>query len=762
MILLPVVVAGLFALSALIPAIAHRLRRDTGYVVAAVFAAAAALFALQLGDVSGGRGIEWSTTWVPSLGIRFSLVLDGLALLFVLIILGIGAAVMAYSARYFRPEDDTGYVYALLTAFAASMLGLVLAGDAILMFVFWELTSITSFFLIGGTGKGSSEALRAFLVTGVGGLALFAGLLLMASVTGTFQISDMIEGGDALREHALAAWIIVFLLAGAFTKSAQVPFHFWLPGAMVAPTPVSTYLHAATMVKAGIYLLARFTPLFGGEPLWFYPTVFVGLATALTGAVLALKQYDLKALLAYSTVSQLGWLTALVGLGTAGAVVAASVHLAAHALYKSTLFMITGIIDREAGSRNIGELSGLYRAMPVTATTMGVAALSMAGFPPLLGFISKEQSFTAFLEAPGAEWVAAAASVLAVVAAAVTFAYGARIFDEAFTGPLRQPLYEPRVSFLWPAAATALGGLAFGVAHGAVDGVARRAASEATPGTDAVDHIALWHGVTPALGMSVATIAGGTLLFATRAPVGRLLARLPRYTAGAPVFDRLYDLVVAAGRRIGAPFLSRTPGVHFAWILGAIVAALAGAASVGGLPDGPPPPSPALDWFVVALLGAVCVGVARARTRLAAVALLGLTGFLIAVLYVLLGAPDLALTQVLVETLTVALIVLVFRRLPKDFHVVPRVRRATAAAAGLGAGAVAFAGTYLLLGRRKESQVARYYLQAGPDEAGGKNVVNTILVDFRALDTFGEITVLAIAAIGVYVLVVHARGGGPK
>ena len=758
MILLPVVLAGLFALSTCTFLIARALRRDTGYVLAAAFAASAAAFAIQTGDVAGGRALEWSASWVPSLGLRFSLVLDGLALLFALIILGVGAAVMAYSARYFKPEDDTGRIYALLTAFAASMLGLVLAGDVILMYVFWELTSITSFFLIGGGGRGAAEARRAFLVTGLGGLSLLAGVLLMASVAGSTEISEMIAGATAITNSAAAPWIVVLLLIGAFTKSAQVPFHFWLPGAMVAPTPVSTYLHAATMVKAGLYLLARFTPVFGGEPLWFYPIVFVGLTTALTGAVLALKQHDLKALLAYSTVSQLGWLTALIGIGTFGAITAASVHLAAHALYKATLFMITGIIDREAGSRDIRELSGLYRAMPITAATMGVAALSMAGFPPLLGFISKEESFTAFLGAPGAEWLAPAVAGVAVVAASVTFAYGARIFDEAFTGPLRQPLYEPRISFLWPAAVTAFAGLGFGIASRAIDGLALRAATEAAPVPPEIGHIALWHGFTPALGMSLLTILGGTLLFAARAPVGGRLARVRLRSPGAVAFDRIHDLMVASGKKAAAPFLSSVPAVQFAWIFAALAAAGAGAAAFGpALPEEAPPPSEVADWFVVVLLMVVCVGIARARARLAAVALLGLTGFLVTVFYVLLGAPDLALTQVLVETLTVALVVLVFRRLPREFHPVARLRRRFAAIVAVAAGAAAFAGSYTLLGRREASEVGEYLLRAGPEDAGGNNVVNTILVDFRALDTFGEITVLSMAAVGVYVLVLHTR-----
>lgn len=311
---------------------------------------------------------------------------------------------------------------------------------------------------------------------------------------------------------------------------------------------------------------------------------------------------------------------------------------------------------------------------------------------------------------------------------------------------------------MWPAAATAFAGFAFGIANGAIDGLALRAATEAAPVPPDPGHIALWHGFTPALGMSVLTIVGGTLLFTARAPVGRTLARVRLRNPGAVIFDRVHDLVVAGGKKAGAPFLSRVPAVQFAWIFAAVAAAVAGAAvSARALPDEAPPPSEVADWFVVVLLMVVCIGIARARARLAAVALLGLTGFLVTVFYVLLGAPDLALTQVLVETLTVALVVLVFRRLPREFHPVPRLRRMSAAVVAVAAGVVAFAGSYTLLGRRAPSEVGEYLLRAGPEDAGGNNVVNTILVDFRALDTFGEITVLAMAAVGVYVLVLHTR-----
>lgn len=754
-----VVLVGLFASSALAPPLARRLGREAGYVLAVVYAVGAGVVAWQLPAIVDGQRIELTLPWVPALGIRVTLVLDGLSALFSLLVLGIGALVMAYTARYVGPHGSHGGVYALLTLFAASMLGLVLAGDAVLLFVFWELTSVTSFLLIGGKGDEASRAAatRAFLVTGLGGLALFAGLLLLASVSGTTDLATTMARADGIAAHGVAPAILLLVLAGAFTKSAQVPFHFWLPGAMVAPTPVSTYLHAATMVKAGIYLLARLSPLFAGRGPWLYVVVLTGLVTAVVGAGIALKQHDLKALLAYSTVSQLGFIVALVGVGTFPALAAASIHTLAHALYKATLFMVVGIIDREAGSRDIRELSGLRRAMPLTAAATGLAGLSMAGFPPFFGFVSKEEAFGAFLGAPGAGWFGPLAGALAVTASIMTFAYGARIFDGAFEGPLRQHLYEPARSFLAPAAVTALGGLVLGLVVSSLDPFVERAA-EAALGQEGRVHLALWHGITPALWMSATTIAGGSLLFAFRRWVDGAVMGLRAPVSGAGAFDRAYDGVIASGKAVGSPFLSDAPGSHLAWVIGAVTAA--GLASWWAWRPGAPGPSPGsgpFDWALLALVAVAAFGVARARSRIGAAALIGIAGFLVAVVYASLGGPDLAMTQLLVETLTVAFVVLVFRHLSPSFAVVGRARRLAAVAGAAVVGALTALAAFGLTGRRPLSDPGGYFLRAGPEEAGGRNVVNTILVDFRALDTLGEITVLAVAAIGVVALVLAGR-----
>ena len=747
------VLLGMTCLGALGPALTRRFGRDAGYFLSAGFLISALVLGSLAGPVISGGSQIIEARWFPAVDVSFSLHLDGLALLFSLLILVIGAVVMAYSARYFRTDSSPRRVYTLLTLFATAMLGLVLADNVILLFVFWELTSITSFLLIGGKGGGRMAATRAFLVTGIGGLALLAGMLLLGGIAGTYSIREITSDPSVIHAAGVAPWALALLLLGAFTKSAQFPFHFWLPGAMVAPTPVSTYLHAATMVKAGIYLLARTSPLFAEQATWTGVIILTGLTTAVIGAGLALKQHDLKALLAYSTVSQLGFMTALVGVGSYAALAGAAILIVSHALYKATLFMIVGIIDREAGSRDIRELSGLRKAMPLTAAVTGLAVLSMAGLPPFLGFVSKEESFTSFLSSPTGTVTDDVAVVLAIVAAVITFAYAARILFRTFSGPLTQNLYEPTRLFLAPPALTAAAGLVMGLVVGVFDPFVNIVAS-GVHGSSKPFHGALWHGLKPALGISVLVVAMGSALFLIRQRVDRGLRRLAAPFTGALVFDRAYNGIVALGRSAGDPFLVTAPYRHLSTVLTtALISICLAAVSVGTIIGIPPLPSSSHDWFIVALLGLACLGLMSATNRLAATALLGLAGFLMAVFYVSLGAPDLALTQLLVETLTVALVVLVFRRLPRAFERVPRTRRAVAAGGAAVAGVLAGLATHVMTGRRGLSEAGTYYLEAGPTEAGGKNVVNTILVDFRALDTLGEITVLAVAALGVFILV---------
>jgi multicomponent Na+:H+ antiporter subunit A len=755
---------GLLAVAA--PFLSRALGRDAGYVLAAGMLAAAGLVAVASPAALDGGATTQTYPWVPSLGVELSLRLDAVALVFDILVLGIGALVLAYTARYSGPAQRSERLYTLLAVFAAAMHGLVLAGDALLMFVFWEATSITSFLLIGGDGvKGRTGAKRAFLVTAAGGLALFAGLVLLGVTVGSFAIPEMLAAGETVRaQPAVAVAVGGLLAAAAFTKSAQVPFHFWLPGAMVAPTPVSTYLHAATMVKAGIYLLARFTPLFAGVPAWMLLLIGVGLATALYTALLALKATDLKALLAYSTTSMLGFLVALIGVGTPEALAAAGLLVLTHGAYKATLFMVAGIVDHEAGTRDIRDLTGLRNAMPATAVVAALACASMAALPPFLGFVGKEEALAAFLaiEALPAALGYVIVGIAGLVAVA-TFGYSWRLLAGAFGGGGRAEngggVHAPPRSFLAPPAVTAVAGLGLGLAVPVLDPlIGSFAVVSAGAGEVGDVHLALWHGIELPLILSAAAVLAGLELFVRTSRVERGLVGLTARSSGAGGFDRLYDLALRSGKGIGAPFVPDSPARHLGWVVAvAVGAALAaawsvrGAVELGGHPDLP------ADIAIAVLLALALVALTVTADRLAAVALLGAVGFLVAGFYVLVGAPDLALTQLLIETLTVVLVVLVFRRLPRRFPATGTRRLVVTGTVAVVTGVVTAFGAAAMTGQREASPLGTYFLEAAPEEAGGQNVVNTILVDFRALDTFGEITVLAVAGLGIYALATIGR-----
>ena len=746
------VLVAMLATSVSMPLVARRLGRDTGYVLAAVFLVLLGAVLLESPEVvlEGGT-VDHVQPWIPALDVAFRLRLDGLSLLFVVLILGVGALIGAYCARYLSPGTSHGRLFGLLAIFATSMLGLVLAADVVLLFVFWEATTLTSFFLIGGQGtSGAKPATRALVTTGGGGLALLAALIMIAVTVGTTDLNVILGDAQLIRDSELAWPIGACIVLAAFTKSAQLPFHYWLPDAMVAITPVSAYLHAATMVKAGIYLLMRFSPPFAEEPAWTATLVVVGLATAVMGALFALQQHDLKALLAYSTVSQLGLLVALVGVGTPAALATAALHLFAHALFKATLFMLVGIIDREAGSRDIRELSGLRKLMPVTAVLTGLAALSMAGLPPFLGFISKEEAFSAFLGLEGPAWVGWAAALTAVTGAALTFAYGFRILAGAFGGPVVQPdLYEPRRSFLAPAAVPALMGLGLGLAVGLLNPLIDRTVED-TRLVEGNFDLALWHGFTPALGLSAVTITAGFLLFLQRERLDGVLPRLRLPFTGVQGFDASYEASLALGSRIGRPARSPALVAHLPWPLLALAGlGVTGVLLGGGLGPAPAPLTRGGDWLVLALLAVAVLGLAVTRSQVAAVTLLGTVGFVVAGWFLLAGAPDLALTQLLVEILTVVVAVLVLRRLPGAFRAGSRLRSGGAAGLAAVSGVVAGLATWTLTGRRERSPAGDFLLEQSEPLVGGTNVVNTVLVDFRGLDTWGEVTVLAVAAIGL-------------
>ena len=783
---------GLSALAVVVPGLARRLGRDTGFVVAGALLVALGVMLAAAPRALTDDPVGMARPWLPAQDIWFALRLDALGLLFAVIVLGVGAAVLAYAARYLDVEEaDTGRILGLLTFFAASMLGLVLADDLIVLFVFWELTSISSFLLIGGEGrKAGPPATRALLVTSLGGLALLAGLLLLGIEAGTTSLSAVLADPDAVLASPRAPAIAVLVMLGAVTKSAQLPWHFWLPGAMVAPTPISTYLHAATMVKAGIYLLQRLSPVFGALPVWHVGLVLLGFTTAVFGAVVALTKHDLKALLAYSTISQLGLLVGLIGLGTPRALTAAALHTLAHALFKAALFMTVGVVDHATGTRDLRELGGLRRALPRTAAAGGLAALSMAGLPPLLGFVSKEEAFTALLGAAGGElaagaaagalapggpaWLGPVAVVLAATASLGTVAYTARWYLGIFEGPPRAgsdrdpspdsgsgaavptTLHRIPVALQAPGLVLAVLGLGFGLTVPVLDQLVG-AVARTTAGLDAAAdpgvHLALWHGLNAPLALSAAVVAVGGLLVLGRRGVQRMQSRW-HTPDGAAVFDAAYRGALALGRTVGRPATSLSPAWYLLPILAALTAVGATALGAGGVSvAGTPAASEPSDWALVVLLAASVLAVVQARSRLAAVTALGLTGFLVAGWFVLLGAPDLALTQLLTETLTVAVVIVVFRRLPETFFRGGGYRKLGAALVAVLIGTLAGAATYALTSRRERAAIGTRFLDEGESVTGGTNVVNTILVDFRALDTLGEVTVLAVATLGIYALV---------
>ncbi|WP_298587500.1 DUF4040 family protein [uncultured Kocuria sp.] len=747
----------------LVPAagvLGRRAGRNAGWPLAVGLLALAGGLVAVWDDRADPGGVVQQVPWMPTLGISLGLRLDGLGLLFGLLVLVIGAVVVAWSSRYLGSGGHASF-YTLMTFFAAAMLALVLADDLVVLFVAWELTTLCSFLLIARSGpEGRDPAIRTFLVTAAGGLCLLTAVAVMWAATGTTRLSAVLADDVWDASPGLAAVVAVLVALAAFTKSAQFPFHAWLPDAMVAITPVSAYLHAAAMVKAGIYLMLRFTEALHAVPVWNVLLVSVGLLTALMGAVLALQRHDLKELLAYSTVSQLGFLTATIGIGTEYAAVGAAVHVAAHALFKSALFMAVGVIDHQAGTRDIRALSGLARTMPATAGIMVLAAASMAGLPPLLGFVSKEAMFKAMAHSPAPDAAVWLVGTVAVLAAACTFAYSVRMLTVL---PGRAPADAPReaaAAFLAPVAVVALAGPALGLA-GSVAEPLLGAASTAVAGSGAEPDLGLWHGWSPELFMSLAVFGLGGALVLARRPVDRVLGRRSFPVTGVAVVEAFRRGSIALGEQVGRPTRSDVPRRH----LMPPVVSLVALAAVGLLTVEVPglygDPSTVTDWVLLVL---VLIGVAlalRARSRVGLLTIAGDVGFAVALWFYALGATDVALTQLLVEVLTVVVIVLLLNRLPSTFHRTGEVRGWVAAAVAVLVGAGAAAATWLLTDRRALSPAGRYFLEEGEEQTGGTNVVNTILVDFRALDTLGELTVLGVAGIAI-VVAIESRGLLPK
>ena len=753
MILAIAVLSG-FGLAFFAPTLARRLGHSAGWILALLPAGLTVYFASLTPLAAANEPATFSYPWAAELGLFLSFRADGLGLLFALLISGIGTLVFVYAGGYLKGNPNLGRFYAWLAVFMAAMLGVALSDNILLLFVFWELTSISSYMLIGFEHERESArfaALQAFLVTGSGGLALLAGLLLLGNAGGTFELSGLLAQGDVLRASPFYLPAVILILLGAFTKSAQVPFHFWLPNAMEAPTPVSAYLHSATMVKAGVYLLARLGPALNGSDLWFYAVGGVGAATMLVGGYLALSQTDLKRLLAYSTVSALGMLTLLIGLGSDHALEAAVVLLLAHGLYKGALFLVAGALDHESGTRDATQLGGLYSKMKLTAIAGGAAALSMAGLPPLFGFISKELTYESALEF--GPWLTGV-----VVLAGLFFVFVAGVVGVGpFWGkPKQTPKSAHEAPFsLWlgPLVLSGLS-LVIGVFPNSVSGSLVSPAVSAALGETIKVKLALWHGVNTAFLLSLLTIASGVGLFAIRDPLRAGLSRLSWRWGPAFLYDRSLDGLNALARR-QTRFLQNGYLRFYLFTIVFVGTGLAGFALFirGGLHW--PEEVTDIRFYEAALAVLILCGAFVAtisRSRLGAVAALGVAGYGVSLIYLLFGAPDLAMTQFLIESLTVILFVLAFYHLPHFAQLSSRASRLRDLAIALLAGGLMTTLVLSAVGIQLYPRISSYFVENSLPLAHGRNVVNVILVDFRGIDTMGEITVLGIAAIGVYAL----------
>ncbi|WP_062132881.1 DUF4040 family protein [Demequina aestuarii] len=744
-------VATVVATCVLAPLVTRLLGRSAGWILSIPLLAAAA------GLIVLGSGTQ-HVPWMPTLGIGFDLRLDGLSLTFMLLVLLIGAAVLTYSSRYFAVGRHTRY-FTLMTAFAAAMTMLVLANDVVLLFVSWELTTLCSFLLIARSGaKARRPAIRTLLVTAMGGLSLLGAVTTMAVATGTTQLSEIIADPMWQEDTAVASTVIALLAIAAFTKSAQFPFQAWLPDSMVAITPVSAYLHAAAMVKAGIYLLLRFSPAFSEVPLWNTMLITSGLITALLGAVAALRRYDLKELLAYSTISQLGLLVAMIGVGTPEAIKAATVHTVAHALFKSALFLFVGVIDHRAGTRDIRALTHMRIRMPVTLGAITISAASMAGLPPLLGFVSKESMFTAFVDAPATPWGPITITVAAAVASALTFAYSARIVMGARGhDPDGREVTEVRPAVWAAPSLAALAGLVLGLMPFTLDPLISGAATAAT-GTTVEAHLALWHGFNLPLLISALVITTGVLLVLARKKIQPVLLTYRLPFSALDVVEAILAGLARTGRVVSGWSSSTAPRLHLAMpVIVTIGIGTVGVLGLSGLPAIDGNASRPLDWVLVVLLAAGVIAAMMVSTRVGAVVVVGVVGFAMTLWFMSLGAADVALTQLLVEILTVTVMVLLLRRLPTDFKPTPLRRTLPSLVIAVAAGLTTTLGVWALTGRRSMSSAAEYYLTEGEGVTGGANVVNTILVDFRALDTLGELSVLGVAGIVIATLLRSRR-----
>lgn len=752
-------------------------RRLTAFAAVGVSMTSLGLLLTQAREVFNGAVITQSWSWLPQLGINFSFRLDALGLLFALLISGIGTLIYIYAYFYLGPKNSLNKLYLLLMLFMAAMLGISLSNNLILLLVFWELTSISSFLLVGywsnydAAQRGSRMALT---ITGMGGLAMLGGFILLGQITGTYEIDQILTMTAQIQSHALFVPTLLLILLGAFTKSAQFPFHFWLPNAMAAPTPVSAYLHSATMVKAGIFLVARLLPIFAGAALFHNLVTFIGLFTLCMAAFFAIFKEDLKGLLAYSTISHLGLIMCLLGIGSPLAVAAAIFHIINHATFKAALFMIAGIIDHESGTRDLRKLSGLWQLLPYTATLTMVTAASMAGVPLTNGFLSKEMFFTELLSNLSGP-VLICSAIVATLAGIFAVAYSVRLVHGVFfDGPLGKQVpnkdaHEPPFGMRAPATLLAILCILVGLFPALL--VENIVNSTARASTQVMDfegaHLALWHGFNMPLLMSVIASIGGLIFYFSLAKGGKIreidldpyLGRLQ----GRVAFDLFLKSLLLNSRKFKRWTENGKLQSYILWIVIFSIAVVSLPFLGQGLTTGTREltHAPALAIVLWLLLFSSCwMMLWFHHERIKAVLISGAIGLVVTMVFICFSAPDLALTQITVDVVTTVLLLMSLSLLPQltpyESSVSRRWRDALIAiGGGLGIAWI----TWLIL-TRDHNSISWFFMQQSIPLGGGTNVVNVILVDFRGFDTFGEITVLGIAGIGALCLMDGMRTHG--
>ena len=766
-------------LAALLP---HNARNTESLLAGLVALVGTLQVALLYPQIIHGGVIREEYMWLPSLGLNFVLRMDGFAWLFSLLVLGIGTLVSLYARYYMSPEDPVPRFFAFFLAFMGAMLGLVISGNLIQIVFFWELTSLFSFLLIGywhHRADARRGAYMALMVTGAGGLCLLAGMMLLGHIVGSYDLDLVLAAGDQIRAHSLYPVMLALVLVGALSKSAQFPFHFWLPHAMAAPTPVSAYLHSATMVKAGVFLLARLWPSLSGSEEWFWIVGGAGALTLLLGAYCAMFQNDLKGLLAYSTISHLGLITLLLGLNSPLAAVAAVFHILNHATFKASLFMAAGIIDHESGTRDIRKLSGLVRLIPFTATLAMVASASMAGVPLLNGFLSKEMFFAETVFISATAWVEFALPLIATVAGTFSVAYALRFTVDVFFGPPATDLphtpHEPPRWMRAPVELLVFTCLLVGIFPAQVVGSILAAAALPVVGGVLPEYsLAIWHGWNAPMIMSLVAMSGGVVLYLLlRKQLKRGRFKYPpviSYFNGKRGFERSLVVMMRGVRRIEKRISTKRLQTQlFLLVLVAVIGGLIPMLD-SGLTWGDRPKIPGSVVFVTLWVLAIACALGAAWQakyhRLAALTMVSVCGLMTCVTFVWFSAPDLALTQLVVEVVTTVLILLGLRWLPRRIEEVSplpntlrkaRVRRVRDFLLSTVVGGGMALLSYAMLTRQTPNDISSFYLSRALPEGGGSNVVNVMLVDFRGFDTLGEITVLGAVALTVYALLRRFR-----